>query len=164
MMISQEIPHQARLFLMAVVTGTGMVLVYDLFRIFRRVVKHETVGIAIEDMLFWISCAFWLFRLMYRENDGSIRGFVILGAFVGMLLYTILFSKWVVRGGTAVFRFIVKVITKIARVLFAPFGFMGRRVGKSAGFLGHICKKRGRRAKKRLKKVWRAVKMGICKL
>ena len=163
-MISQEIPQQARLFLMAVVTGSGMLLVYDLFRIFRRVVKHETVGIAIEDMFFWIGCAFWLFRLMYRENDGSIRGFVMLGAFVGMLLYNILLSKWIVRGGTFVLRFVVKTIVKIGKILFAPFGFLGRRVGLGAGFLGHLCRKRGRRVKKQLKKIWRAVKMGICKL
>ena len=163
-MISQEIPHQGRLFLMAVATGAGMLLVYDFIRIIRRVVKHEAVGIAIEDMLFWISCAFWLFRLMYRENDGSIRGFVILGAFAGMLFYSLLFSKWVVRGGTAVLKFIVKIFTKIGRLLSAPFCFLGRRLGKGAGFFGRVCKKRCRRIKKRLKKVWKAVKMGLCKL
>lgn len=139
MRISPEIPRQAFLFLMAVGTGAGMLLVYDMLRIFRRIVKHRTPGIAVEDMIFWIACAFWLFRLMYQENDGSIRGFIILGAFLGMLLYNLGCSSLIVKGGTAILRIPAKVI-------------------------GRWAQKNRKRMKKRLKKVWKAVKMGLCKL
>ena len=152
------------MFLMAAATGIGMVFVYDLFRIFRRVVRHNTVWVAIEDMFFWIGCAFWLFRLMYRQIDGSIRAFVILGALVGMLLYNISLSRWIVRGGTAVLRFIGKLFAKVGWFLSAPFRFLGRRLGSGAGVLGRLWKKNGRRMKKRLKKLWKTVKIGLCKL
>ena len=163
-MMNQDIPQQARLFLMAASTGIGMLFVYDLFRIFRRVVKHGTTWIAVEDMFFWVGCAFWLFRLMYRQNDGNIRGFVILGVFAGMLIYSLGCSPFIVRGGTAILRFIVKIIEKIGGFLFTPFRFAGRQIGRGAKSAGRLCKKKGRSLKKRLKKLCKAVKMGLCKL
>ncbi len=186
MMIHQDIPRQARLFLMAAAAGIGMLFVYDLFRIFRRVAKHGTVWIAIEDMFFWAGSAFWLFHFMYRQNDGIIRGFVILGVFAGMLVYSLGCSRWVVRAGTAILRFAVKIVSKIAGILFVPFRFAGRRLGggmkRTGRRLGGGMKRTGRRLgggmkcagrmwkknrrimKKRLKKVCKAVKMGLCKL
>lgn len=163
-MINQDIPQQARLFLLAASTGIGMLFVYDLFRIFRRVAKHGTTWIAIEDMFFWVGCAFWLFRLMYRQNDGNIRGFVILGVFAGMLIYSLGCSRFIVRGGTAILRFIVKTAAKIGKILSAPFRFVGRHMGRGARSAGRLCKKNGRYMKKRLKKLCKAVRMGLCKL
>lgn len=163
-MVSREIPRQAWLFGMAFASGAGMLLVYDVFRIVRRIVRHNTAGIAVEDMFFWLGCAFWLFRLMYRENDGIIRGFVIFGAFAGMVCYNLLLSRYFVRGGTAVLGVCVKAAVKIVRVLTAPFRIFGRRIRRGAGFCRKLCKKQGRRTKKRLKKIWKAVKMGLCKL
>lgn len=163
-MINQDIPQQARLFLLAASTGIGMLFVYDLFRIFRRVAKHGTIWIAIEDMFFWVGCAFWLFRLMYRQNDGNIRGFVILGVFIGMLIYSLGCSRFIVMGGTAILRFIVTAAAKVGRVISAPFRFIGRHMGRGAKSAGRLCKKNGRHMKKRLKKLYKAVRMGLCKL
>lgn len=163
-MVNQDIPQQARLFLLAASTGIGMLFVYDLLRIFRRVAKHGTTWIAIEDMFFWVGCAFWLFRLMYRQNDGNIRGFVILGVFAGMLLYSLGCSRFIVRGGTAIVRFLVKIMAKIGWGLSAPFRFIGRHMGRGAKSAGRLCKKNGRCIKKRLKKLCKAVRMGLCKL
>lgn len=163
-MIAQDIPQQARLFLLAASTGIGMLFVYDLFRIFRRVAKHGTTWIAIEDMFFWVGCALWLFRLMYRQNDGNIRGFVIFGVVAGMLIYSLGCSRFIVKGGTAILQFIVKIISKILRILSAPFRFAGRHIGRGAKSAGRLCKKNGRYMKKRLKKLCKAVRMGLCKL
>lgn len=164
MMVNQEILHQARLFLMAAATGIGMLFVYDLFRIFRRVAKHGTLWIAIEDMFFWVGGAFWLFRLMYRENDGIVRGFVILGVFLGMLLYNLGCSRWVVRGGTVVLRFLVKAVGKTGRFLLTPFRLAACRISPGIKIAGRFRKKTMRRMKKRLKKLCKAVKIGLCKL
>ncbi|MCD7922678.1 MAG: spore cortex biosynthesis protein YabQ [Clostridiales bacterium] len=124
-MIYSEIARQLQLFVQAVIVGAVLIFVYDLLRVFRRVVKHRVIGIAVQDMLFWMLCALGLFAFMYRQNDGIIRGFLILGAFCGMLFYRILFSRWVVKGGTAmlrcVFRAIGRFFTSSARLsVFLP--------------------------------------------
>lgn len=163
-MIYSEIIRQAQLFCLAVLTGVGLLFLYDLLRIFRRILKHGTIGIAVEDMFFWLFCAFWLFGFMYRQNDGIIRGFIILGACIGMILYNILFSRWIVKGGTAALTWIFRVIYRILYFVSAPLRFLGRLCGKRFRVTGRFCKKNMRCIKKRLKKAGKAVKMGIYKL
>lgn len=163
-MVYSEIIRQAQLFCLAVLTGTGLLFLYDLLRIFRRIVKHKTAGIAIEDMVFWLFCAFWLFGFMYRQNEGMIRGFIILGACIGMLLYNVLLSRWIVKGGTAALTWMFRMIYRILSLIGAPFRFLGRLCGKRFRVTGRFCKKNMRRVKKRLKKIGKAVKMGIYKL
>jgi spore cortex biosynthesis protein YabQ len=162
--VHEEILGQAKLFLMAGTMGIGMIFVYDLLRIFRRVASHGTLWIAIEDMFFWVGCAFWLFHLMYQQNDGNIRGFVILGVLLGMLLYQTGCSRFVIRIGTAVLRALVSIIARLLRWLSAPFRYTGRLFVKAFGQTGRMCKKNHRFMKKRLKKIIRAVKIGVCKL
>ena len=79
-----------------------MLLIYDVLRIFRRIVPHKLWLVGGEDLIFWIGSAAALFAMLYRENSGYIRGFVIGGVLVGMLIYNLIFSAWVVKG--SVFR------------------------------------------------------------
>lgn len=103
-MSSVQILHQVQLFGQAVLFGCCMLLVYDLIRIFRRVAAHGVVWIAVEDMFFWVISAFVLFQFLYQEDDGKVRGFVILAMFLGMLLYGGCSARGVVKGGPFCFR------------------------------------------------------------
>lgn len=163
-MVYTEIVKQAHLFAMAVVTGTVLLFIYDLLRVFRRVARHKMAGIAVEDMLFWIFCALWLFAFMYRQNDGVIRGFVILGAFGGMILYSVLFSRWVVKGGTAALRCVIRTVGRFFRIVTAPIRFLGRFFGKRIRESARRNKKKTGYLKKRLKKLGKAVRIGFSKL
>ena len=86
---------------MAAALGAGLLLCYDFLRIFRRLIRHKTWGIAAEDLLFWLCCALVMFGFMYRMNEGVIRGFLVLGTAVGMVLYSIFLSPHLIRCGTA---------------------------------------------------------------
>ena len=59
----------------------------DGIRIFRRVIPHGTVAVALEDILYWLICGISIFRMLYVENSGAIRGFAIAAVVLGMLLY-----------------------------------------------------------------------------
>ncbi len=135
-MLYGEIIKQAQLFAQAVVTGGELLLLYDLIRIWRRVVRHRIVGMAVEDLLFWLFCAFWIFGFMYRQNNGVIRGFIILGAAVGMFLYTILLSRWVVKAGTAVLGGVFRVVRRILRLAVAPLRKLIRFCEKQGAVCG----------------------------
>lgn len=114
-MVYPEIIKQAQLFVMAIPLGAAMLFVYDLLRIVRRVVRHGTAWIAVEDMVFWIVSAFLLFGFLYRQNEGIFRGFIILGAFSGMIFYRVLFSRRVVRAGTFALRTICRAVGRMLR-------------------------------------------------
>ena len=115
-------------------------------------------------MFFWVISAFVLFQFLYQEDDGKVRGFVILAMFLGMLLYGRLFSRGVVKGGTFLLQRLCGGARHFFRGIMKPVKIMVRPVGKCAQCLRRICKKRNRYVKKRLKKLWKAVKMGLYKL
>lgn len=150
MVVSETIGREAAFLGISILAGAGLFLLYDILRIFRRVVPHGNIWIGVEDFLYWLVCTGVVFVMLYQENDGMMRGFALGGVLVGMFLYYLLFSRFVVRLN-------VFVIKKI-------FGFLGKVFGFFFGPVFRICKKAGRFFRKQLKKFLRAVKMGLCKL
>ena len=156
MEISTEIIKEADVLVISTIMGMALLLVYDQIRIFRRLVPHGTVWIGIEDILFWIASAIALFAMLYQENSGYIRGFAIGGVVVGMVVYNLLFSAWVVK-------FSVFLLKKILFLVSRPFAWTARLFRKPIGMVKKTGKKVGRFYKKQLKKIWRTVKIGLCK-
>lgn len=149
-MVSLEIMDQGWLFLYGIFCGSCLLLAYDMLRIWRRVVKHGVIWMAVEDVVYWCICACVIFAMLYRQNDGRIRGFVMMAIAFGMLLYNFLLSKYVLRGGVVILRGVIKVLFAVGRVIFAPEIFAFKKISKIS--------------KKQLKKMWKTIKMGLCKL
>ncbi len=163
-MISPQIGQQAQLFVQAVCFGIGMLFVYDLIRIFRRVARHGKVWIAVEDMFFWVISAVVLFQFLCQENDGKVRWFVIFGMFLGMLLYAGSFSRFVVRSGAFLLKKICAGVSWMIRTVMKPLQILSKPVGKCVQRMKRTGKKSKRYVKKQLKKLWKAVRMNLCKL
>lgn len=150
MAVSETIGQEAFFLGISILVGAGLFFLYDALRIFRRIVPHGNVWIGVEDFLYWLICTAVVFIMLYQENDGMVRGFAIGGLVVGMLLYFLLLSRFVIRVNVVVLKTVLGFFKKI-------FGFFLRPVWK-------IVKKIGGFLKKQLKKFLRAVKMGLCKL
>ena len=157
MEVSAEIIKEADVLLAAFLTGALLLFIYDVLRIVRKIVPHKMWLVGVEDLLLWIGSALALFAMLYRENSGYIRGFVIGGVLVGMLLYNLLLSAWIVAGS-------VFLLKKILFVLSRPLVWTARLFRKPLGFAGRKVKKLLRFIKKELKKLWKTVKIGMCKL
>ena len=71
----------------AFLCGVALALLYGGLKVFRRLVFHGTVWMAAEDLAYWLLCGFLIFRMLYRENSGAVRGFVMAAVVLGMLLY-----------------------------------------------------------------------------
>lgn len=63
-----------------------MSLVYDILRLFRFLIPHNHICIAIEDLLFWMVTAVVVFLMFLEESNGSIRFFSIGAAILGMII------------------------------------------------------------------------------
>ena len=142
---------QAKLFLLTVLMGGGMGLVYDSLRLFRRKVPHKPFWIQMEDGLFWLAAVFLVFGVMLRVGSGEIRFFTILGLFGGMGLYFLMLSSVVMAVSDRVICLIkycvvlfLRIILTPIRLIFLPFrkplqkirGFCGKQRKK----LLHSCK------------------------
>ena len=150
MTVSASISHEAMFLGASVLLGAVLFLLYDILRIFRRIVPHGNVWIGVEDFIYWLICTAAVFVMLYQKNDGMVRGFAFGGMIVGMLLYYALLSRMVIKINVTVLKGILGVIRKILKFLFGPLHRVGKR---TMSFL-----------RKQLKKAWRAVKMGLCKL
>ena len=72
---------------LAVLRGMLILVIYDGIRIFRRVLPHGVWRVALEDVLYWFLSALLIFQLIYRENDGALRGYALAAVAVGMFVY-----------------------------------------------------------------------------
>lgn len=80
------IANELSIFISACLLGNLICLVYYALRVFRRLVRHSLLWISIEDLIFWVGTAIYLFMEMYRTCGGSIRWYFVLGVFAGGIL------------------------------------------------------------------------------
>ena len=113
--------------LYALLMGIFITFIYDILRIFRRVIPHGGFLISIEDIGFWIYCGAKVFLLMYHESDGTLRWFAILGALVGMILYKRLISFLFVKYTSFFLQKLLKTVVKIGRFILKPFITMAKK-------------------------------------
>lgn len=144
--MNQAITVELQFFLISVLSGGILLLIYDLLRIIRRLMKHDSFFIALEDMIFWVGASLFIFSMMYKENDGVIRGFSIMGMLIGMILYHYIIDD-----------ILVNLIVRLIRTLISPFIILMNKLKKcirriwdiSSNFVNFII----RRLKKRTKSV-----------
>ena len=85
--MSGQIAEEAWFLLHSFLLGVFITFFYDLFRVFRRVVRHGIFWISLEDLVFWVMASVGIFYLLYYENNGAFRWFAVFGAGAGMVLY-----------------------------------------------------------------------------
>lgn len=165
--VSESIFRELDFFIVSFILGIVLVLAYDCLRIFRRLIRHGTAWLAIEDLCYWIITAFVIFAMLYQKNDGLIRGFSIGGIVIGMLLYNQLISRYIVRYITLFLEKIIHMVQKIFRFVFSPFC----RAAKIMSVKGTAAVNKGRKIKKyfkkyfkkRLKNMKNEIKIGVSK-
>ena len=80
-------------FVLAVLSGAIVRLVYKCISSFREIVRHSLAAIGAEDFLFWMGSALYLFVQIYHTSNGSIRWYFILGVVVGAVFTSFLFRR-----------------------------------------------------------------------
>lgn len=96
--MSWVIRYEAWLLVLSLATGGWLMLVYDTIRVFRLMIRHSPLWIGVEDFLYWIGAGLVTFRLLYEQNDGGLRAYVIGGVLAGMILYDRLISRIFFKG------------------------------------------------------------------
>ena len=90
------ITNQAYLFLIFVINGLLIGLLFDFFRILRLSFKTRDFVTYIEDIIFWIITGIIVLYSIFIFNNGEIRFFMFLGIALGAFLYMTLFSGYII--------------------------------------------------------------------
>lgn len=154
---------ELKLFLSSVGWGIILVILYDCLRILRRLIKHNRLCTALEDILYWSVSAVLIFRMMYLINDGAIRGFAIVGVLIGMVLYHYSISDPLVNILSKGIHKCFLTGKKAVKIIMKPFVWMARRFRWLLVFFAKRFRRPCRFARKSLKKFCKQVKIAVVK-
>lgn len=136
--------------------GAFIALIYDILRIFRKVVKHSHFMVSIEDLLFWCFCAIIVFILLQRENNGILRWFAILGAIIGMFIYHKLLGQYFVKYSS-------KILLCIKEQFEKPLNIIKKKCTSIKKYVIYKINERRRRNQNQVKDLYKILKMMIHK-
>ncbi len=108
--MNQTTIEQAHLFLIFILNGILIGIVFDIFRILRKSFNTPNIVTYIEDILFWFIAALIVLYSLFVFNNGEIRGFIFIGLICGIVLYMLFFSKLVVKISVKIILFLKKII------------------------------------------------------
>lgn len=121
--------EESAILLYAGVLGLELGLVYDFFRIIRRVWKCNFFVTACMDLVFWGFTAGRTFYIMHTYSNGTLRWFAVLGVITILYVYMKCFSQYVVQVGTFVLSHIrlaaagvKKFLTKVLKLTIIKLG------------------------------------------
>lgn len=161
--MSQDIVQEAVFFLHSVFMGVIITFVYDWFLILRKLIKHGTLWISLEDFLFWLACGLGVFYMLYRENNGILRWFTVIGAMLGMACYKWLISKKFVHIMSTCIYKIMWILFRILQVIVKPLKWLVKKLKKLTNFLRKKIRKCQNFIKNRLTVCIKMVRMVLCK-
>lgn len=124
------ITNQAYLFLIFVINGLLIGLLFDIFRIFRISFKTKDFITYIEDILFWILTGAIVLYSIFVFNNGEIRFFIFLGIIIGIILYITLFSTYIIKYSVYIIKFLKKILSTIFKYLYVPIKYIGLIIKK----------------------------------
>ena len=113
--------NQAYLFLIFTLNGIFIGILFDFFRILRKSFKTINLITNVEDIIFWILTGLSIIYCMYNFSDGSLRLFMFLGLGIGLTIYILTLSNFIIKTVVKVISIIKKFIITIMSIITFPF-------------------------------------------
>lgn len=110
------ITNQAYTFIIFVIVGICIGVLFDFFRILRKAFNTKDFITYIEDILFCILTGIILLYSIFKFNSGEIRLYIFIGILFGVIIYMLSISKFFVKIN-------LFVIEKIKQI-FKPISFV----------------------------------------
>ena len=118
------------------VTGIVIGVLFDIFRILRRSFKTADWLTTIQDILFWILAGFVILFSIFKFNNGEVRIYIFVGIALGVLIYMLTLSKYIVKYSVIIIKFIKKILSypinlilKVSNfVIIKPMKFLTQKI------------------------------------
>lgn len=122
--------NQAYLFVIFIINGILIGILFDIFRILRKSFKTVDIVTYIQDVIFWILTGILTLYFIFTYNNGEIRLYVFLGIILGILLYILTISKYIIKFSVIIITFIKSIIGKFIKIIIYPFNFIFKIIKK----------------------------------
>lgn len=143
--MNEIINQQTLLFVKSIQIGIMIAVLYDLIRIFRKMIKHPNWMVQVEDVLYWLMCILIGFSSLYMHNYGDIRLFIFIGMILGAIFYfatlSVFFMKiatWIIELAKQVIHYVIHMLSIpikwLIRLLMIPVRFVERQLHSLCGY------------------------------
>lgn len=119
--------NQLYVFLIFILNGFLIGIIFDIFRIFRKSFKTPDFLTYLEDISFWIFTGIILLYSILKFNNGELRVYIFIGIIVGLIFYFIIFSKIFIKISVNIIILIKKILYTI---IIIPLIFIFKWVRK----------------------------------
>lgn len=161
--MSQGIVQEVTFFLHSVIMGLVITFAYDWVLICRKLFRHGRILISVEDLLYWFVCGIGVFYMLYRENNGVLRWFAVMGAALGMLFYKAVIKNRFVNIMSTLIHKIMWFILRVIQVVLKPLKCLFSAVRRFVRFAKRKLKKVKEFIKKRLTVFIKTLRIILCK-
>lgn len=112
-----SLTNQAYMFFVSIIIGMIIGLIFDFFRLLRKIFNHKNKFVYIEDILFWLISTFISFYILLHKNNLEFRFYLLLGILLGLVFYFLCISHIVVTIILKIIEFLAKPILFISKLL-----------------------------------------------
>lgn len=114
--MKSDILSQCYIFLIFILNGIAIGLIFDVFRTLRKSFKTSDIITYIEDILFWIISGAMTLYLIFHLNNGELRAYIFVGLVIGIILYMLLLSKIFIKANI----FLISITKKVVQIIAYP--------------------------------------------
>lgn len=110
--------NQAYLFLIFIINGILVGIIFDIFRILRKSFNTSNIVTSAEDILFWILSALLVMYCIFKFNNGQFRMYIFIGIFLGITIYMLFFSKYIIKVSVKIVTSFKKIFSFIYKIIY----------------------------------------------
>lgn len=130
--------NQIYVFLIFIIDGILIGLLFDFFRILRKSFHTSNVMTYVEDVMFWILTGIIIMYTLYVICGGEIRIYMFIGIFIGVCMYILTISKYIIKVSVK----IIMSLKKVTIFIFGPFISLGKFIYNNMKKIVFIVKKK----------------------
>ena len=108
------------IFLITLLGGMLLGFLWDVYRLIRRYVPFGKFFTAIGDVIYWLIALYIGLNLIIAISWGNVRIYIFLGFFLGIILYFLILSRYIICGVVRLIDFSVKYAIKLLNLIIFP--------------------------------------------
>lgn len=113
-------------FIISLLTGFGLAVIYIVFKAFRKTFKSGTVTVVFQDILFSLILSIITFTLLFVRVYGEMRWFVIVPEFIGFSVTKLFFEKYIIKPFIPIFKIIKKAVALLKMTFIKLSEFLNK--------------------------------------
>ena len=141
------ITNQAYTFIIFVIIGFLIGIIFDFFRILRKSIKTNDIVTYFQDITFCIITGFIVLYAIFYFNNGEFRIYLFIGILLGCLMYLVTISHYIIKINVIILTKIINLCKKIIIIIKIPF----KKIFLLLSIQVKICQKKKKVIKKYIK-------------